>query len=375
MRDSFVGVDYRVSYAQNREDILLSGILSEVKQGFYIDIGANHPTIHSVTKLFYDNGWTGINIEPSPELYQLLQYDRPKDTNLNIGVSDATGEMTLRCYRGREGLSTMETRMQAEYEALGYEFTEATVAVRPLKDICAEHAPSRDIHFLKIDVEGLEYQVLKGNDWKQYRPWVVCVEANHIVKDWVPILKKAQYSELFFDGVNKYYVADEHAALAQQFSFTETMLGIPDIISPALHTAMHRVDAAWQARLAAQVQANAQKEAQINQLMHEIEHSKRIRPAIKQLLRAIDHIIVVRLDKPPERGYSQAIDLPALKKLARPQLVDELARSDMQALYSEAPRRSVRQRYLLPFYMRLSRGGGMMLRRIKHKLAFRRQQP
>jgi hypothetical protein len=36
---------------------------------------------------------------------------------------------------------------------------------------------------LKVDVEGLEYEVLIGNDWSKYRPEVICVEANHIDTD------------------------------------------------------------------------------------------------------------------------------------------------------------------------------------------------
>jgi hypothetical protein len=56
-----------VSYAQNYEDILLGRALRK-SEGFYIDVGANHPVFHSVTKLFHDRGWRGINVEPSPVL-------------------------------------------------------------------------------------------------------------------------------------------------------------------------------------------------------------------------------------------------------------------------------------------------------------------
>ena len=53
-----------VSYSQNFEDVMLWRALKDVENGFYIDVGANHPAIDSVTKLFYENGWSGINIEP-----------------------------------------------------------------------------------------------------------------------------------------------------------------------------------------------------------------------------------------------------------------------------------------------------------------------
>jgi len=52
------------SYAQYNEDIILLALLYDVEKGFYVDVGANYPVIDSVTKLFYQHGWRGINIEP-----------------------------------------------------------------------------------------------------------------------------------------------------------------------------------------------------------------------------------------------------------------------------------------------------------------------
>ena len=55
-----------VSYAQNFEDVLLWRALGHIKNGVYIDVGANSHVEQSVTKVFYDAGWSGINIEPLP---------------------------------------------------------------------------------------------------------------------------------------------------------------------------------------------------------------------------------------------------------------------------------------------------------------------
>jgi len=59
-----------VSYAQNYEDVMLWRALKHIENGFYIDVGAAWPSEHSVTKLFYDEGWRGINIEPNLEFSQ-----------------------------------------------------------------------------------------------------------------------------------------------------------------------------------------------------------------------------------------------------------------------------------------------------------------
>ncbi len=54
------------------------------------------------------------------------------------------------------------------------DFQDYDVNVLPLREILAAHAPG-DIHFLKVDVEGYEYEALEGNDWVRHRPQVVCV--------------------------------------------------------------------------------------------------------------------------------------------------------------------------------------------------------
>ena len=82
-----------ISYAQNFEDVMLNRVFSDIKNGFYIDVGANDPVIDSVTKHFYDNGWTGINIEPVSEHFQALLAQRPKDINLQLAISLEEGEL------------------------------------------------------------------------------------------------------------------------------------------------------------------------------------------------------------------------------------------------------------------------------------------
>jgi hypothetical protein len=84
-----------ISYAQNQEDVILHCALREVGQGFYIDVGAQHPVVDSVTKLFYEQGWRGINIDPMPQWVSLLQADRPRDINLQMAAGAQRGQMSF----------------------------------------------------------------------------------------------------------------------------------------------------------------------------------------------------------------------------------------------------------------------------------------
>lgn len=194
-----------VSYSQNREDLILHVILSNVKKGFYVDVGANYPEQDSVTKFFYDRGWRGINIEPIPELYQLLKAARPRDLNLNIGVSDKSGILKLRQYsNGLNGWSTFSNEikdLRGEIEHKDYD-----VPVETLETVFKKNNIT-EIDFLKIDVEGLEYKVLAGNNWDMYKPKVVIVE--NTPGEWMQLLKKKHYSNIFFDGLNQYFVRSD----------------------------------------------------------------------------------------------------------------------------------------------------------------------
>jgi FkbM family methyltransferase len=230
-------MDKIITYAQNKEDLLIAGFFPDVTRGFYVDVGAHEPIKHSVTKYFYLKGWNGINIEPQKRIYKLLCEDRPRDINLNIGVSNKLEELEFREYPGG-GLSTFSEKMKSEYNAdksmatISHE--DYIVKVLPLKEILAKNAKNEHIHFCKIDVEGLEYEVLEGNDWKKFRPELLCIEANHIVKDWHKILEKADYELIMFDGLNEYYLAKESLHRKELFNYPKQFLSSKQVITNEL---------------------------------------------------------------------------------------------------------------------------------------------
>lgn len=203
------------SYSQCGEDILLWRVLENVSKGFFIDIGAFDPSDDSVTRIFYDAGWAGINIEPNPVLFTRFVEDRPRDINLSIAVSDQNAELELNLI-GETGLTTLVADVAERHQSNGWLVEKINVPTRPLADIWDEYMPNgQDVHFLKIDVEGAEEAVIRGADWSRHRPWIVIVEAlepNSTVKshqNWDPLLQEVGYEFVNFDGLNRYYVARE----------------------------------------------------------------------------------------------------------------------------------------------------------------------
>ncbi|WP_444941385.1 FkbM family methyltransferase [Microbulbifer sp. ZKSA004] len=211
-----------VSYAQNLEDVILWRALKDVDRGFYIDVGANDPHQDSVTKAFYERGWKGINIEPVSQWFLKLKKERPLDINLQVAAGSREGEIQL--YELPDtGLSTASREFADKHRLeRGYKYLERTVLVRTLSEICSSYHVTQ-IHFLKVDVEGAEKQVLDGMNFSFFRPWIVVVEStlpNSQVEDyesWESILTNADYDFVYFDGLNRYYLAGERQSLKPNF--------------------------------------------------------------------------------------------------------------------------------------------------------------
>jgi FkbM family methyltransferase len=270
-----------VSHAQNFEDVMLWRALKQVENGFYVDVGANDPEVHSVTKAFYDRGWRGINIEPVPQWYDKLAAERQNDVNLQLAAGARSGEMVL--YEIPDtGLSTSSGAIASRHEADGYNHIERIVAVETLTEICRKFhlAP---IHFLKIDVEGAEKQVLEGLDLDLVRPWIIVVESTlpltHAEShaEWEPILADAGYTFVYFDGLNRFYVEGEHADLLAHF---KTPPSVFDEFVPAAQAAAERSLIAMTKVLeqrAESAEARADEQEQRAKLAETLAHSHEAR--------------------------------------------------------------------------------------------------
>jgi hypothetical protein len=74
-------------YGHSGEDLVLDRLLNGKRMGFYIDVGAHHPTRFSNTYLFYKKGWSGINIDANPKSMELFNRRRSRDINIEVGIA------------------------------------------------------------------------------------------------------------------------------------------------------------------------------------------------------------------------------------------------------------------------------------------------
>jgi FkbM family methyltransferase len=168
----------QVCYSQEGEDLVLKRFLPVEEEGYYVDVGAHHPWKYSNTNLFYRAGWSGINIEPNPEVAPLFSRHRPRDISLQMGVSESSGSLTYH-YFDEPALNTFDARLAEDRQrSTGYRLLRTQIIpVQRLDAILDKHLPAgRRISFLSVDVEGLDLAVLRSNDWERYRPRFVLAE-------------------------------------------------------------------------------------------------------------------------------------------------------------------------------------------------------
>jgi FkbM family methyltransferase len=209
-----------LSYAQNMEDAVLARLFVGQTKGFYIDIGGGHAVADNVSFLAYEQGWSGIVVEPQAKLAALYARVRPRDVVIQALCGREEGALTLFEATTFHGLSTASASHASAAEAAGVVGTRTSKPVTTLEALCEAHAPDV-IDFLKIDVEGHEPDVIAGNDWQRFRPRVVLVEAIEPLtmadasQRFEPALLAAGYRFAFFDNLNRWYVVEEAAAKLQ----------------------------------------------------------------------------------------------------------------------------------------------------------------
>ena len=209
------------SYAQNFEDVILWRALKHVERGFYIDIGAQDPIIDSVSLAFYEKGWRGVHVEPVAAYARKLREARPDEEVIEAAIAEHAGTIEFWEFNDT-GLSTGDRAIAERHQGEGRECRPSAVPCMPLSAL-VERYRDREVHWLKIDVEGMEAQVVAGWEPSGVRPWIVVVEstrpnspeATHA--GWEPALVKLGYDFVYFDGLNRFYLSRDHPELRTCF--------------------------------------------------------------------------------------------------------------------------------------------------------------
>ena len=165
------------SYSQEGEDMVLERFLEHKLSGFYVDVGAHHPKRFSNTYRLYRRGWRGLNIDANPGSMTLFQHVRPKDINIEAAVSSVPQELTYYVFN-EPALNTFKRDVALERAGGVYSIVKVVnITTVPLWQLLDQYVPvNTKIDLLTIDVEGLDFDVLRSNDWSRYSPEFILVE-------------------------------------------------------------------------------------------------------------------------------------------------------------------------------------------------------
>lgn len=211
----------RKSYSLEAEDLLIDNIYSAVlkrfKPGFYLDIGAAHPTKHSNTYFFYKLGWSGVCVEPNPDFHALYNEKRPHDLALNIGLSaKMSGDLTYHRFNhpyinGFYGQDTVDWHTQKNGQTyLG----SRQIECQRITDFLAANV-NRSVELLNIDVETLDVEILSAWDWNACKPLIICAEIHTtslkdvVESDVAKILNAAGYTAVSRGWLSTIFVRDD----------------------------------------------------------------------------------------------------------------------------------------------------------------------
>ena len=162
------------SYSFNSVDLIINYIFKEQKNGFYLDVGAQHPISNNNTFLLFKKGWRGINIDLDKKNIDLFKIARPKDTNLNFAISDSEEEIDLFFYHDASPINTLSKKVANFQDAKITKIKK--IQTKVLDNVLKDLNIHDHIDYMNIDVEGHEDQVLKGFNIKKYKPSVISVE-------------------------------------------------------------------------------------------------------------------------------------------------------------------------------------------------------
>lgn len=176
----FIYRKYNISFSKSGDDIQLKQIINSTRPGVYVDIGCWHPINYSNTYYFYLRGWKGVCIDPNPQLAPLFKNKRPNDIFINCAIGE--NQKTMDYYMLSKRYDSMNTLDYTFIEKHGLQnevINKISVPVYNLKTILDSHIFQNDrLDFFDVDVEGLDLEVLKTNDWNKYRPRIIMVETN-----------------------------------------------------------------------------------------------------------------------------------------------------------------------------------------------------
>lgn len=176
--------NFGIHYSQSGEDINIFNIVNnflKINTGFFVDVGSFHPHNGSNTFLLYKNGWQGINIDPRPGSKKLFDTERPRDINLEVGVSEKEGILKYYFLDETSVYNSFSKETLQKNGVLDQVTKVIDCPVLPLSKVLENYLPAgKEVDYLNIDTEGFEMEVLSSFDISKWLPKIISLEQNNV---------------------------------------------------------------------------------------------------------------------------------------------------------------------------------------------------
>ena len=197
----------KISYSFNAVDLIVDYIFKNKNNGFYLDVGAQHPVSNNNTYLLYNRGWSGVNIDLDKKNIDLFNIARPNDKNLNYAVSNEIGKADLFFYHDTSPINTLNKRVSNFQNASVKQVKK--ISTNTLNNILLDENITNRIDYMNIDVEGHEDSVLKGFNLNKYKPSVISIEYLDLKMKKLEF-KNNDINNLLNSNIYKYFIKNDY---------------------------------------------------------------------------------------------------------------------------------------------------------------------
>ena len=164
----------KISYSLNAVDLIIDYIFKNKNNGFYLDVGSQHPISNNNTYLLFKRGWCGINIDLDKKNIDLFNTARPNDINLNLAISSDVAEKKLYFYHDKSPINTLD-KVVSDFQAATVKEIK-TIKTTTLDITLQSLKLNNKIDYMNLDIEGHEMEIFKAFDLSLYKPSVISVE-------------------------------------------------------------------------------------------------------------------------------------------------------------------------------------------------------
>jgi len=216
----------RSIFPADAEARLKLDFLGSANGRYFVEVGANQPHALSQTWELEQRGWTGVLIEPQPELANRLRRERTAQVFAVACSSRASSGSSMTLHLAGPHSSFDSNLNLAKVKPHG----SISVPLLSLDEILLA-AGAAQIDFMSIDVEGHELEVLDGFDLPRWRPRLLLIEDLLLNLRLHRYLTGRGYRWVRRTGINNWYVPEDtpvHLGLHGHWQFLKKFyLGTP----------------------------------------------------------------------------------------------------------------------------------------------------